>query len=502
MLVPRRRTVLVEPRRLQYCPWVIRENGASLLYEQLADALEVMIDAMSPGQRLPSVRRLAKQHRVSVATVVQAYVVLESRGRVEARPQSGHYVRPRPQPSLPEPRVARAVSAPSRVSNAELVERVYGAVRDPRVVRLGAVAPDPALLPTERLNRILGQVARTAGGAGIGYDPPPGLLGLRRAVARRAAEWGLGLRPDELITTMGCMEALHLCLRAVVKAQDAVAVETPTYFGLLELLESLELKVLEIPAHPRTGMDVDVLERALKEVPLRACICTPNFSNPTGSLMPDEAKEKLVLLLARAGVPLIEDDIYGDLHFGEGRPRPAKAFDRQGLVMLVGSFSKTLAPGYRVGFAAPGRFHDRVQRLKFAQTISTATLPQMAVTELLESGGYERHLRQLRRKIAENVERVTEAVAASFPPGTRASRPLGGMSIWLEMPSAVNALDLHAAALEEGISIAPGPIFSAKMRHLSSVRLNCGALWSPEVERAIARLGELAGARAARSARG
>lgn len=464
------------------------------LYEELANDLARLVSkgTLRPGDRLPSVRQLSDQRNVSVSTVLQAYLLLENRGIVETRPQSGHYVRARRLSLVAEPRTPRAATQATRVSVSELIARVYSASRDPRNVLLGGGFMSPELLPTESLNRRLAAVARAAGGAGIAYDPPPGLPALRRAIARRAADCDVALGADDVVTTVGTMEALHLCLRAVTRAGDTVVVESPAYYGVLQLVESLGLRVLEVPANAGTGVDLARLEEALRQHPVRACLLVPTFSNPLGALMPDEAKRELVRMLARHEVPLIEDDIYGDLGFDGARPRPAKAFDRHGLVMLCTSFSKTLAPGYRVGWVAPGRWRDAVERLKFAQTVGTPTLPQMAIADFLENGGYERHLRRLRRCLADQVTRVSDAVAEHFPRGTRISRPRGGFLLWVEMPPGKNALELHDRALARGISIAPGPIFSAKQRFTSCLRLSCAWPWSDRIERAIRTLGELA----------
>jgi DNA-binding transcriptional MocR family regulator len=362
------------------------------------------------------------------------------------------------------------------------------------MVLLGGGYMSPALLPTERLNRGLAAVARSAGGAGIAYDPPPGLPALRRQIARRAAECGVALRADELVTTVGTMEALHLCLRAVARAGDTIVVESPAYYGVLQLIESLEMRALEIPSNAGTGIDLGLLDAALRQQRVKACLVVTNFSNPSGALMPDDAKRELVKMLARHDIPLIEDDIYGDLHFDGARPRPARAFDRHGLVMLCGSFSKTLAPGYRVGYVAPGRYRDAVERLKFAQTVATPTLAQMAIADFLENGGYERHLRRLRRSLSDQVARVSESIAEHFPVGTRISRPRGGFLLWVEMPPGKSALALHDLALARGVSVAPGPIFSAKQRFTSCIRVSCGYPWSESIERGVRTLGEIASA--------
>jgi DNA-binding transcriptional MocR family regulator len=473
-------------------------NAAALetshLYEELADDLARLVakGTLRAGDRLPSVRQLSQQRGVSVSTVLQAYLLLENRGVVETRPQSGHYVRRARAPLAPEPRAPRVSTQATKVSVSDLVERVYGAARNPNVVLLGAAHMAASLLPTEKLNRRMSVIARTAGGVAVAYDMPPGFLPLRRQIAKREAEHGVALAPDEVITTVGAMEALHLSLRAVASPGDTIAVESPTYYGVLQLIESLGLFALEIPANAGAGLDLDLLESALRQHRIKAVLAVPTFSNPLGALMPDRAKRDLVEMLARREIPLIEDDIYGDLQFGDVRPRPCKAFDRDGLVMLCSSFSKTIAPGYRVGYVAPGRFREKVERLKFAHTVATPTLPQMAIADFLENGGYDHHLRRLRRNLASQVVRVSDAICAAFPQGTRISNPQGGFVLWVEMPPGKSALELFTRALAQDISIAPGPIFSAKQRFSSSLRVSCGYPWSEVIERSIATLGKIA----------
>lgn len=471
------------------------ENVEALLYQRVAGELATLIahGSLRPGDRLPSVRGLGRSRHVSVATVLAAYRELEGQGLVETRPQSGHYVRAPSRVRVPEPRAPRVTATPSKVSVAALVAEVYGAGGDPAKVPFGAAYPSPEILPTEKLNRTLAAIAREAGGVGIAYDPPPGYLPLRRLIARRWTSFGVALRPEDLITTFGAMEALALCLRAVARAGDTVAVESPAYFGLLQLLEGHGIRALEIPAQPGRGMDLDALEEALQRHRIAAVLAIPSFNNPLGCAMPDEGKERLVSLVERHEVPLIEDDIYGELYFGEARPRPAKSFEKKGFVMLCGSFSKTLAPGYRVGFAAPGRFRERVEALKFAETIATATLPQMAIRDFVENGGYDRHLRTLRRRLASQVADVSHAVGARFPEKTRVSRPEGGFVLWVELPPGVSGLRLFQRASEAGIAIAPGSIFSAKARFSGYVRLSCGYPWTSASDQAISKLAALAG---------
>jgi DNA-binding transcriptional MocR family regulator len=465
------------------------------LYEQVAERLGDAIAAgtLRPGDRLPSVRQLSLRERVSISTVLQAYLHLEAVGLIETRPQSGHYVRRRERPRLAEPLVSRPAASATPVTVSALVARVYRAAREPRLVQLGAAWPAPELLPTRRLYRELNALTREAGDTGILYDIPPGCLELRQQLARRSLDWGCALSPDDFITTCGASEAVHLCLLALARPGDTVAIESPAYYGTLQAIESLGLRALEIPSSPRHGLELDALQAALERRRVAAVLVVPSFSNPLGSCMPEAHRKRLVSMLAERDVPLIEDDIYGDLHFGPERPRTCKAFDTTGNVLLCGSFSKTLAPGFRVGYVAPGRFRERVELLKFSHTVATATLPQLAIARFLEEGGYDRHLRALRRHLAAQVERMAEAVAEHFPEGTRVARPSGGSLLWVELPARVDALELHAKALEAGVSIAPGPIFSARpdsYRHF--IRLSCSHPWTPRIEGALSTLGSLA----------
>jgi DNA-binding transcriptional MocR family regulator len=473
-----------------------------MLYEQVADRLSRAIHggALRPGDRLPSVRQLSAREKVSISTVLQAYVQLESAGLIEARPQSGHYVRPRRSLLTGEPQATRPSEKCEAVKVSSLVARIYRAARDPRIVQLGTAIVHPSLLPIRRLHLEVAHAARRHPEAALSYDMPPGLPALRQQIARRSVDWGCSLAPEDFVVTCGATEALNLSLRAVSRPGDTIAVESPAYYGVLQQIESIGLRALEIPTHPRTGMDLDALAAALERQKIAAVTLAANFSNPLGSCMPDENKERLVQLLADHEVPLIEDDIYGDIHFGAVRPGAAKSFDKDGWVLLCGSFSKTLAPGYRVGWVAPGRFREEVELLKFSNTVATATLPQMALARFLQNGGYDRHLRALRRNLQAQVQEMQSAVADHFPPGTRMTRPAGGAVLWVELPRAVSALDLHARALEAGVSIAPGPLFSARhQRYSNFVRLNCGHPFTDRIAQAVATVGNLARSIAARA---
>ena len=469
-------------------------SKADLLYQRVADHIIQLIDqgTLRAGERLPSIRKLSSQMEVSVSTVLHAYLNLEAKEWIEARPQSGFYVRPsRKVP--PEPKPSTPSSLVTRVEVSELVARVFHSAHDPEMVQLGFSVPSPDHMPVKRLNRLMATATARAGTRALSYDFPPGYGPLRHEIAKRSIDWGGRLAENDIVTTHGATEALNLCLRAVAKAGDIVAIESPAFYGTLQIVESLGMRALEIPADPRDGIFLDALAAAIRRHKITACLFVTNYSNPLGSCLPERNKKELVELLGRREIPLIEDDIYGDIGFGPVRPKTAKAYDKAGLVMLCSSFSKTLAPGYRVGWTAPGRFRAQVESLKFTSSMATVTAPQMAIAEFLQNGGYDRYLRKLRRVLMTQVQQMSQAIGRYFPAGTKVTRPQGGYVLWVELPRGANSLELHHRAMQAKISIAPGPIFSAKQRYKNFIRISCGQTWSEKIDIAVRTLGNLVG---------
>lgn len=466
-----------------------------LRYEKLASELAGLIvdGVLGHGDRLPSVRRLAKERRLSVSTVVQAFRQLEDRGMVEARPQSGYFVRPL-RPAGTGLSVHSTPEVPRPVDITERLVRVLQAGTRPGVAPLAAALPAPELLPVAALQRLYAGVARRMprlleGGSHINMDEPA----LVRQLVRRSLSWGGPLAADEIIITNSCTEALGLCLRAVAKPGDTVAVESPAYYLMLQLLESLGLKALEIPTDPRDGLSVEALELATRNGGVAACLLVPNASNPLGSVMPDARKRLLATLTATRGVAVIEDDLYGDLHFGTQRPWPIKAFDVAGNVMLCASFSKSLSPALRLGFVAAGRRRSAVALQKTITSGATNPITQNVLAEYLESSAYERHLRRLRRSFEHQVACMRAAVHRFFPPGTRVSQPQGGFVLWVELPTGCDASAIYEEAIAERLAFVPGELFSASGMYRNCLRLNCGNPHTPEIDDAVRRLGGIIG---------
>ncbi|UCF26373.1 MAG: PLP-dependent aminotransferase family protein [Ralstonia sp.] len=476
----------------------VRASAAQPLYRMLADHYlgAMRSGVLTPGQRMPSVRSLMRTHGVSLSTALQVCRHLEAEGWLEARERSGYFVRqprrallaPVKEPEVATPDPAAYVGVHARVSS--IVAR--GQQAKVRVDFSGASGA-AALYPAAALNRIATQLLRTRPLLFAQAVTPNGHPELQTAVARRALDMGVQIAPDDVVVTHGCIEAVNLALRAVAQPGDTVAVESPTYYGLLQVLESLGMRAVEIPTSPRTGMSLEALEMAVQAYGnIRAVVVVPNLQNPLGSIMPDAVKRRMAAFCEAHQIALIEDDTYSPLADSPTPLKALKAWDRTGNVIYCASLSKTVAPGLRLGWLAAGRWHERVQMLKFAQSRPNESWSQVMAGRFIASGAYDRHIRALRQTLREQRERMAEAIAGCFPAGTRLSVPAGGLAMWVELPPNVSATALFDVALAEGIRIAPGTMFSNLNRFDHYFRICFGLPYTAEVEAALAQLGELA----------
>jgi DNA-binding transcriptional MocR family regulator len=466
------------------------------LYEKLAGDIERLIanGVLLPGERIPSVRQSSQQHKLSITTVLRAYVQLESRGVIESRPQSGYFVRPRAfapesmglgiQPSNPSP-----VSAEVDVSR--LVLSTLRSIGRDEAIPLGSPYPDSSLFPWERVSQYTNAIARRHRAWKVMDDLPPGNPQLIREIARRYLENGLAVDPQEIIVTVGATEAINLCLQAVAKPGDTIAVESPTFYAMLLAVERLGMRVVEIATDPYEGISLEALEKIIAEQPIAACMLMPNFQNPLGFQMSDQRKMALCELLARHDIPAIENGVYNELYFGESHPSSLKSFDRKGLVLHCSSFSKSLSAVHRIGWALTGRYRARVEELKFLNTLTTSSIPQLAIAEYLKNDGFDQHLRRIRKAYAQQASIMAAAVKRFFPAGTKISHPKGGYVLWVELPAAVDSMQLYRRALECQITIGPGKMFSVSHAYKHCIRLNYSYPWSADIEQAIILLGKL-----------
>ena len=456
-----------------------------------------MIDsgALAVGSRAPSVRTFSVQLKVSISTVIAAYRLLEDRGRLVARPQSGFYVRALRRDNVEEPQMSRPPETASAVTVGDLRLLLLTEFGQPGVIGLGASNGAVSDWSMKTVHAMMNSLSRSQPLLSAAYAPPAGMLTLRKQVARWYVHAGCALSPDDVVITSGTLEAIHLCLRAVTQPGDTVAIESPTYWGILQTIELLGLKALEIPTHPRTGLSLDALEVVLAQNLVKAVVLIPTVHNPLGSIMPEADRRRLVQMIRSADVALIEDDIYADLGYATGRPRSCRSFDDGpsvlSNVMVCGGFSKTIAPSLRIGWCIPGKWTREVTRAKAWLNIASPTLPQLALAQFMDDGGYERHLRKVTAIYRKQVDRMSELIAEYFPPETRITRPQGGFLLWVELPESVDAVVLHNHAILKGISICPGIVFSATMKYRNCIRVNCGMAWTPEVEKAIPTLAKM-----------
>jgi DNA-binding transcriptional MocR family regulator len=465
-----------------------------LLYQRIAHQLaeDIRQGVYRPGERVPSVRKMSMQLNVSHATVLQAYANLEDQGMIRARPQSGFYVHHTPALTAPTPDIAQ-VERPTLVTRSSIINQVLSESRRDGLIPLGAAVPHVDYLPARALHQQLAKVTRFQSQRAFSYMFSPGYEPLRRQVAIRMRDAGVVVGPEEVVITHGCVDALQMSLRVLTKPGDLIAAESPSYYGLLQLADLLGLKVIEIPCDPDTGLSLEALQLAASQWPIKALVLTARLSNPLGGSIPDARQKQLLKLAANFDIQIVEDDIYGELLFDVGSIRALKSNDVDGRVIYCSSFSKTISPGVRIGWIIPGRYREEIQRLQTFSTHSACSVTQMAVSAYLENGGYERHLRYIRHEYRKNLSAVQLAVQRYFPEGTQMTRPTGGFILWVSLPARVNTKELHVQALERGISIAPGLIFSNTEQFNHCVRLNCGLPWSTEAERALQTLGELAG---------
>jgi len=461
-----------------------------LLYEKVFDELKKSIDdgLYAVGDRLPGVRKYSKTRGVSVSTVLSAYYQLEDDGYVESIIKSGFYVKNRARVFIESPEQSSPISKPKTVTGQEMVLQMIKSINIPSLTNFGTAAPASSFLPTKLVSDAVIQVSRTHSDEISKYESPLGNQVLRQSITRRMTQAGCKTSIQDVLITVGCQEAIHLALMACTNPGEVVAVESPTYYGFLQIIDSLNLKALEIPTDPKTGISLSALKLAIEQWPIKACVLVPTFSNPLGSCIPDNKREALVTLLTESNVTLIEDDVYGELAHNSRRPPTLKSFDKTDNVIYCSSFSKSLSPGLRVGWVASKKYVERIEYLKYVLNFSTTTVSQLAVAKILDSGKFDRYLNKARREYAVAVPKMINAIYKLFPEGTKVTQPIGGYVIWVEFPHNINTSDLANELLVEGISIAPGNIFSAVGKYDNFMRISCACKWTEDIELALLKI--------------
>lgn len=469
-------------------------NHKELLYQKIARGIEQQIqsDVLRAGDKLPSIRMVCRQHGVSMSTAQFAYHELERKSLVESKPQSGYYVSHSFRKRLAIPETSRPVKKSQEPEENPIFSRIYDNAAQKNITLFSLGIPSTELLPVPKLNKAVVQALKKLPGSGTSYEPVQGNEKLRRQIAKWSFAWRGNLAENDIVTAAGCMSAVSYCMMALTKRGDTIAVESPCFFGILQLAKSLGLRVLELPTHAQTGIELDALKNTIKKNKITVCLLVSNFSNPLGSCMPDTHKKEVVQLLAQYNIPLIEDDLYGDIYFGSSRPSCCKSYDETGSVLWCGSVSKTLAPGYRVGWVAPGKYKDAVLRMKLVHSLSATAISNEVIADFLENGRYESHLRKLRQHLHTTYLQYVRVISEYFPEGTKISRPQGGLSLWTELPVNTDTTELYHTAMRHKISISPGSMFTLQHQFTNCMRLSYGLPWNEKVENSLKLLGKLA----------
>ncbi|MEM9101178.1 MAG: PLP-dependent aminotransferase family protein [Pseudomonadota bacterium] len=464
------------------------------LYQQVAQSIAEQIHQhiFEFGDKLPSLRQQSRKMQVSIATVQQAYNLLEDWGLIEVKPQSGFFVKlANSAPVELAEEWAEELTAPTDISVSELATSLFKQSSRTDCINLATAYPHESFLPIAKIRKIINQLNREQLGLMMRAEFAPGLLALRKQIARRMNDQGCQSSPETLVITNGCQEAISLSLRAVAKPGDTIAIESPTFVGILQVIEALGMKALEIPTHHREGISLTALEMALDQWPVKALVIVPSFNNPLGSCLPLEKRKALMSILQARDLPVIEDGLYDDLaHNGESVV-PLKSFDSKGQVLYCSSISKSISPGLRIGWVCTGRYQKSVAFLKSFTSVGESTMDSQIVAEFLAGGQYTRHIKTIQQAFANQVQLFRGAIRHYFPPQTRISEPAGGYILWIGLPEPVDAEILYRNALDEGIFIVPGRLFSAHSKHHNFIRINCAVPWNDTTRNAIRRLGEM-----------
>ncbi len=462
-------------------------------YITLANKIASMIDGgiYKPEDKLPSIRSLHKDSGLSTGTILQAFNHLLDKGLISSQEKSGYYVSHHSGKTLPVPQALPVSLSERSVHIDQLLQKLRRDSTKRSFVSFANAVPDSRLLPFNSIKRAIQEISRDVSGDYLKLEERKGNLALREEIARRSFLWGGSTHADELVITNGCTEAIMCCLRAVTKPGDTVLVQDPCFYGIMQVLECLGLKVATIPSHPETAIEIRDLKDACRRLNIKACILVTNFNNPDGALIDTEKKKQIATFANQEQIPIIEDDLYGELFFYGSHPDTIKAYDKGGWVMYCNSFTKTLVPGLRIGWCAAGRFAYDVARIKSMHNGATSNFSQRVVQQLISSGSYDRHLRKFRLELHKNLLRMTSLIEQHFPEGTRITRPKGGIVIWVELPECLNTVRLQDIVFEKDIAYAPGEIFSNSGNYQHHLRISYGCYWEPRIEKALIRLGAL-----------
>lgn len=460
-------------------------------YEELANywAEKISQGHLRAGDSLDSVRIAKDKHQVSASTVLAAYELLQAQGFVHARRGSGFYVNEVVR--TPVTYVNDTPELPQSVQKRDLIHSLLSAMKKPQIINLGAAVPDERILPRLMIQKAFQNAIANKGKELLSYEDGSGNHELRRLLAKRMALMNCPVAPDDIVITDGCQQALYLALKKLTQPGDSVAIESPAYYGLLQILDGLQLKAVEIPTHAREGISLDALKLAFEHWPIKACIVISIGSNPQGFITSEKHQRALVDLCEEHSVPLIEDDIYGDLHFSAQRPSVCRQFSDK--VIYCSSFSKALAAGLRVGWVASRQLAKEITSEKVTMHLASPGVTQTAVAYLLKEGKYEKHIRKQRLQIANAMRALLQSINTHFPEGIEYTHPVAGYVTWLKLPDTcqLTGTELFHQAIKQNVSIVPGILFSSSNKYENYIRLSSSGYWDDKKENAVKVLSEI-----------
>ncbi|MCG7534288.1 PLP-dependent aminotransferase family protein [Pseudoalteromonas sp. OOF1S-7] len=431
------------------------------------------------GQPLPSLRQLSALNQVSMTTALSCYRYLESLGYIHADPKRGFFPCYNP--------VSTQATEHTKF-NAEIRTLPKN---PPLRLRSGFATAqlDATLIDTQQLRA---SVARTLRGNHtlFNYGDPLGEQTLRQALTTHLKTQGFVLHERELIVTQGCLDAVKTALEVTTKEGEVVAVPSPCYAGLLDTLSVMGRQVMEIPCH-QDGIDLAQLEQAMAGQKIAACMLSANFQNPTGHCLSVQQKQELAQMAKRYQIPVIEDDVYRELSHNRTMPFPVKHFDEDGWVIWCSSISKTLAPGLRLGWCAPGRFYQHYSDLIRVRSLGCNRPLQLALADYIGRGHYTRYLKKLNQTLALQCNQYIQTLTQRLPANIQINRPRGGLVLWFELPG-VDIKRLQTQLQAEQIYILCGDAFSTTGLYQQYVRLNFGLCLTTEVKSQLIRFAHVA----------
>ena len=442
-------------------------NKFTWLYGSLRQDIDAGI--WLPGERLPSIRSLVVSKQVSKNTVLRALAELESSGYLYAKPRQGFFVTER----KTQPATASFRQTKLQASEVSLPAVFHTIMAKGAAFDLTPEAEDK-LIPTHlvELNRALGRAQKQAQSeVAFYYDAPGGDTLLKQQLRARYQHRNLAIADSDICITGGCQNALFLALSVCCEPGDTVAVESPCFYGVLQLLEQLRLQIVEIPSSAKTGMAVEQLKRALAAFPIKACVITPNFATPSGAQMQEDDKRALVALANEYEFTIVEDDIYGDLGFDQ-ETVPLASYDTQDRVILCGSVSKSLSRDLRVGWVISRRWQSELLRLKLASQLAGSRVTQRALANFIRNGDYRRHLLRFKRSLQMQRNQLLSAMKSYWPKQAQYQVPHGGLALWVVLPQECDTNDLYQAMLPQGIILTPGSLFSSQGAFHHCLRLS------------------------------